>query len=243
MRIAICDDCLKEATKIYEYTQDFFRTFPTYLSNQTSLQDSLILDTFSNMPDLLAEDTPYDLYLLDVMMPSMSGIEGAKRLRQLQENATIIFITSSLEAAIDGYKVQAAGFLLKPLDYTSFCDTLTQVLSQMSPKEDVLSILYDRVPLKLSLSQVIAFENRLHQVYIYLVDGRVLSIHQSLSNLAKQLSGYSYFLRCHQSYMINLYFAKNLVDTTFEMENGLIVPISRAYFKEAKTAYYRHMLA
>ena len=120
LKIAICDDTVEECREVEACAARFF--------GDRRLKARI--DTYKDMPELLAADEEYDLYLLDVLMPGMTGIEGAGALQKKVERPVVVFITSSLESAVDGYSVNAAGFVLKPVEPERLEATLERVLRQ-----------------------------------------------------------------------------------------------------------------
>ena len=233
LRIAICDDSREDRKRILDFVRDYYKKHD---------MDAQI-DDFETAGTLLSAEETYDIYLLDVIMPDMTGIEAAKRLVKKKEAPVIIFITSSLESAVDGYRVNASGFVLKPLAEKDFEETLKRVMEQnFKSREAAISIVHNRVPMELKLSRILYFENRLHRVYIVLKNGEVLSIHQKLNELQEELQSQSAFLRCHQSYIVNLNHVETLEATGFVMTNGDMVPVSRNFYKECKYVYYHFQL-
>ncbi len=233
LKIAVCDDTPEECRVVEEYTREFFG----------EKEIEIRIDAYASMDRLIASGEEYELYLLDVLMPGMTGIQGADCLRSRNPHPVIVFITSSLEAAVDGYRVNASGFLLKPVSKEDFRETMERVTAQkLGLHKAVLPVIHDRVPLRLQLDKVVFFENRLHRVFVTLSDGRVLSIGQKLSWIQQELEENEAFLRCHQSYIVNLQYVAEMEDSCFRMNGGAIVPVSRNCYKQSKHAYYRHCL-
>lgn len=110
LRIALCDD---EADKLREtaaLVQRYFQARPS-VSGQ--------VETFPGGGELLArmqESRGFDIYILDILMPGLSGIDAARKLRQLGDGGEIIYITNSNDFAADSYEVRAFSYLLKPVD-------------------------------------------------------------------------------------------------------------------------------
>ena len=233
LKIAICDDTVEECREVEACAARFF--------GDRRLKARI--DTYKDMPELLAADEEYDLYLLDVLMPGMTGIEGAGALQKKVERPVVVFITSSLESAVDGYSVNAAGFVLKPVEAERLEATLERVLRQyLGERRAVLTVTHNRVPVQLKLEKVVYFENRLHRVYVALDDGELLTISHKLSELQEELEGFSQFLRCHQSYIVNLDHVEALEESCFQVAGGQVVPVSRNFYKQSKYAYYHHRL-
>ena len=115
-------------------------------------------------------------------------------------------------------------------------------LQKLSQPDACLSVVVNRVPVDLPLNRISHFENRLHKVYATLTDGSVIPLSQKLSAILESVSEQEIFLRCHQSYIVNLAHVHTLEDSSFQMEDGTSIPISRAFYKEAKNAYYHYRL-
>ena len=95
--VAICDDTEQERIQAAEYAGRFF--------DREGLE--VHIDTYAAGRELLESGRAYDLYLLDVLMPGMSGIDTAEALagEDGQGHPVVVFITSSLESAVEGYRV------------------------------------------------------------------------------------------------------------------------------------------
>lgn len=234
LKIAICDDVAMECRQVKMFAEAFFKSYSLAVQ----------IDTYDSMVTLLESGVSYDLYFLDVLMPELTGIDGAEQLLHREGAPVIVFITSMLESAVDGYRVNASGFLLKPMQKEAFNETMERVMRQKLVSHDAtLSIVYDHVPMKLPLAQIVLLENQLHRVHIRLTDGNRYTVSQKLSELQEKLAPYAGFLRCHQSYIVNLDYVKEMEDACFLMHDGQRVPVSRAYYKPCKSAYYHYRLS
>lgn len=115
--IAICDD---EQKLIDELRQNLNMLFES---------TAVKISTFLSAGDLIGEvmeNGSFDIYILDVIMPKLNGIELGMKLRQMGDNNVIIYITSAAEYAVMSYDVDAFFYLLKPVD----SDKLTHVLNR-----------------------------------------------------------------------------------------------------------------
>lgn len=121
MHIALCDDSRAELSRL------------TFLLEEYRLKrdGSLTYDIFTNATDLL-ETIPvhhFDLLLLDILMPGITGMDAAREIRQTNSTIPIIFLTSSSEYAVESYRVNAADYLLKPLDADKLFPVLDKLLA------------------------------------------------------------------------------------------------------------------
>ena len=105
-KIALCDDDSRFVNKISCLIQSILH----------SENDSPVITTYVNPVALtaaVADGERYDLFILDVQMPGMDGFEVAKSIRENQPNAILLFLSSHLDYAMEGYKVRALRYVSK----------------------------------------------------------------------------------------------------------------------------------
>jgi DNA-binding LytR/AlgR family response regulator len=108
LRIAVCDDDPLELQKIKGYVD----AYPPIKKED----GGIVVGTFCSGSELLADIRAgggYDLLILDIVMPGLSGIDLAARIREQDNACRIVFLTSSADFALDSYKVKAYYYLLK----------------------------------------------------------------------------------------------------------------------------------
>jgi DNA-binding LytR/AlgR family response regulator len=92
--------------------------------------------TFSDGREILARFRPvYDIVLLDIQMEHVDGMTTAKRIREVDKDVVLVFITNSPQYAIVGYQVAALSYLLKPVPYFAFSEELARCLDQVRKRE------------------------------------------------------------------------------------------------------------
>ncbi len=149
-----------------------------------------------------------DLVFLDIRMPQLSGLEFA---RLIPPTTRIVFTTAYADYAIDGYKVNAAGYLLKPVSYEQFLGEIERIM-RLNPRP-AISAAPDNEPIivksEYKLRQInkndILFIEGLKDYVKFYVDNEPRAIVSllNLKNLEKTLAG-SPFMRVHRSYIVNL---------------------------------------
>lgn len=130
MRIAIVDDDEQQRVLLKGYVERFF----------SELNQSFTLVCFASSVDFASDYTvSFDIILLDIDMPHMNGIEAAKKIRQVDSSAVILFITNMAQCAIYGYEVNALDFMLKPVGYFNLSVKLARAIKQV-PKRKSISL-------------------------------------------------------------------------------------------------------
>ena len=123
LRVAICDDM-----------QDFLARANSLVSAWKEDNDDVVVDLFSDGDSLIDAHVknPFDIILLDIVMPLMNGIDTAAQIRKSDKSVKLVFLTSSPEFAIESYSVHANGYLLKPIDKDKLYACLDELYTDIS---------------------------------------------------------------------------------------------------------------
>ena len=161
---------------------------------------------------VLEEQKDIDLFFLDIQMPDLTGLEFSKLLPQ---NSRVIFTTAFDQYAIDGYKVNALDYLLKPFDYNEFLNASTKArnyfesqqsvsVSKPEKKQEFFFVKSEYKQIKINFSEILYIEGLKDYVKIYLKDNPkpILTL-MSLKKLEEELPSEN-FMRIHRSYIIAL---------------------------------------
>ena len=128
LRIAVCDDQPKELEIISEYLTEYLDIH----SMEAEIKE------FSHPDALLIaiETENFHLYILDIVMPMVSGLELGKEIRRLDREAQIIYATTEPQYALQAYAASPINYLIKPIEKQSLFDTLTLAISKADIKEE-----------------------------------------------------------------------------------------------------------
>ncbi len=161
---------------------------------------------------VLEEKKDIDLFFLDIQMPDLTGLEFSKLLPQ---NSRVIFTTAFDQYAIDGYKVNALDYLLKPFDYNEFLNASTKARNyfesqqtvsvlKSEKKQEFFFVKSEYKQIKINFSEILYIEGLKDYVKIYLKDNPkpILTL-MSLKKLEEELPS-AQFMRIHRSYIIAL---------------------------------------
>ena len=168
MKIAICDDELCYRKQFLSYLDEYMLKNP---NNQ--LEYSL----FSNAQQLLDStllSKNFDVYLLDVIMPGMNGIELGLKLREKKLDRKIIYLTSSAEYAVDSYKVKAFQYLLKPVKKEELFTVLDDLFSaKKKKKNNILIIKTKENSVKVNISDILYVESGKRKLLYHMKNGQI----------------------------------------------------------------------
>lgn len=152
---------------------------------------------------------PVDLIFLDIQMPELTGLELS---RMLGEQVKVIFTTAFEQYALEGFRVDALDYLLKPISYPEFLKAANKALNWFvhntaaaeKEEEACIFVKSDYKLLKVELNKICYVEGLKDYVKIYLDDAPhpIVSL-VSMKSLEEMLPSRS-FLRVHRSYIVNL---------------------------------------
>lgn len=233
-KIGICDD-----------NRIILRQLEGYLTRlQGEIEEEIVPSYFTSGEEVLsdlAEDT--DILILDIAMGGINGIETAKRLRAKGVRVPIIFVTSMVEYALDGYAVHAFGFIQKPATYADFAGVIKDALRSVKEKPEKKShtILVNTAEgvCVIDSDEILYAEVYQHETSIVFVGKRV-NANIQLSTVEPMLVPYGFF-RCHRAYLVSFSKIVFIGKDTLTMKNGDRIPLSKHRRKQFLDAYTRHM--
>lgn len=223
MRIAVCDDCKEDALSLKNLLNG--HKVETYV------------DSYSLLWDMEKKGVLFDLYFLDIFMgESINGIELARKIKEMQEDALICFVSTSDGFYREAYDLYALQYLIKPVQEDALGKLMKKAERDFNKnKEQKLSFTSRGQIRSIPYKKILYIGSREHTVYIYCTDGKVQKYKGKLNELEGKLYG-NIFLRCHQSYIVNIYHVDSLCGSDL-MISGSCVPVSRRYYAEVKRRY------
>ena len=223
MQIAVCDDCMEDVLSLKKFLEGH--------------EVSVYSDADSLLADIDNKRIQYDLYLLDIYMEeSMNGLELARRLRKVQEEALICFIFTSDDFYREAYDLYAVQYLIKPVKEESLKNLLRKVqkiLDREGEKKLIYSWWgkYGLIP----YGKIRYISSRGHTLYIDCTDGKIQESTGKLNDLEHQVCD-DILIRCHQSFIVNMYHVEGLSGTNLIVA-GEQIPVSRRYYDKVKKRY------
>jgi len=175
-----------------------------------------------------------DILFVDIHLPKLSGIDFVK---SLQKNYHIIFTTAYHQYAVDGFTLNAADYLLKPIAFPRFLQAVNKVFAKYAATQQPVStpvaadepymfFNVDRKQMRIHLNEVCYFESLKDYIRIHTQQGKVLVRYQ-IGTLEQELAAFP-FLRVHKSYLVNSRMITAFGATHVELMS-LTLPIGRSF--------------
>lgn len=198
------------------------------------------------------EKESVDAIFTDINMPDLSGLDFT---HLLSGNPIIVFTTAYMQYAIDGYKVNAIDYLLKPFGQPEFMQAAMKVKKQYelihhttvepcetdnadttgpaSIKGNILFVKVDYRIVRISVSDITYIESQSEYLKIHIKDSSPLMVLMRMKNIAELLP-HDTFVRIHRSYIVNMSHVKEIVRLRVYMESDINLPIGDLYKDEVQ---------
>lgn len=225
LKIAVCDD---ENIMISRLKNELLHLRPNYM-----------IDAYSSGGSLLDAKYAYDIIFLDIEMPGLDGMETAKRLRALNKNAHIIFLTSHTEYMPEAFKVRAFRFLGKPLCAKELKEAVGEIEKEML--DEYISVTDEkRDSVTIRYKDIFCFEAYGDGTYIYTTRG-VIDTKNTLKYWC-DIVGQEHFCQVHKSYVVPFRHVGVISNNNVTID-GLdkTIPIARRRLKDFKELYVRYL--
>ena len=218
-KIAICDD----ADADRRYVSDMVKSWAAHDGH------TVHTDTFSSAESFLfhyAEESDYDILLLDIEMGAMDGVTMAKQLRKENDTVQIIFITGYSDYISEGYEVAALHYLVKPVKKEKLFSVLDCAAEKLMRNERVLNFEVGGEMVRVPIYQIRYAEVFGNYVTVHAASD--IHIKMTLGEIEKQLD--DRFYRVGRSAVVNLTQISRVTRTEIVLADGTAIPLPRGAY-------------
>lgn len=202
IKIAIVEDDINEQKRIEDYL----------LRLEKEIDTKIVMKIFSNGEKFLFDFAygAYDLIFMDIELSSkINGVEVCKELRKIDEQVSLIFMTSLVQFALEGYKVNAIDYIVKPVDYENFNKHVRHVIEDLSNKNlDKIIITSEGTKVVQLIKDIYYVEVTNHQLNFHTSKGEIKS-YGSLKDVKETLLNHGFSL-CNSCFLVNLDYVERI---------------------------------
>lgn len=238
LRIAIVDDdkaCLDLASEMLtRYIYESAAPDVTFNCFRTPFD---LLDAVEN-------GTDFDVFLLDILMPGMTGIDVARNLRKMGVGVPIIFLTVERDYALDAFSVGAMQYLVKGCNYQELKAAMDRAIKIVCGQRRRRIVFNTREGYRHIFCRSIVYTvaNRNYQ-HIIMDDGETLEVRMSHKVLAEKLVRSPNFISVGSSYVVNMFYITKLTSDSITMMDSFQLQVPQRQSVATVVAYRRFISA
>lgn len=227
-KIAIVEDDDKDAKVLTDFLDCY------------SKENNIPLDVsrFKNADSFLFDyQKKYDIIFMDIMMPGTNGMESARKLREVDNDTILIFVTTVARMAIHGYEVGALDFVLKPLEYPSFSLKLSRAFSKIKKTNSKVISLKTTDGLQTINEADILYVEVCNHILIYHLLDKDIEMYGSLKRAQEELSSRDFF-KTNNCFLVNMNYVTRIDGYELTLNDKINLAISHPKRSEFVKAYH-----
>lgn len=227
MKIAVCEDNVKERDRLCKQLMRALK--------QQEVEAGI--DVFETAEELLmaADKTFYSMFFLDILLPGISGMDAALKLRREGNYSPIIFTTITKDFLAQSYSVWAVHYLVKPIAEKEVDEALGRALKVLEGTERKLEITVSRHAEYIPYSDIYFIKGSSRNCDIVTRTG-IYNPYASIQGLLEELND-SRFFCCHRSYIVNLDHVLAVQRGKIAMRTDELLPIRRGGTEKTRIAW------
>ncbi|MCL2486407.1 MAG: LytTR family DNA-binding domain-containing protein, partial [Oscillospiraceae bacterium] len=158
---------------------------------------------FSDGDEILQDyKAEYDVIFLDIQMKRLDGMEAARRIREIDEDVILIFVTNMANYAIRGYSVDAMDFVVKPVTYFAFSEQLKKAAGYLEKRKTHHVFIHTNDgKVRLNTNRIYYIESFNHRLILHTQSGDYTT-GETMNAMEKMLAPHNFY-RCNNCYLIN----------------------------------------
>ena len=240
IQIAICDDMPVHISHILILIENYKKKRPGIKLKTNSFNCG------AKLLESLNDGKYFDIYMLDILMPDLDGIKLAQQIRSLDIDLPVIFLTQSENYALDAFGVSAVQYLLKPVDTHALYSILDKIIATQSQNlgDNFLTVTCPGRMVSLAYSSITVIEYSGRSLHYYLNTGEIIeskTIRTSFGVAVSDLLTDKRFFSVHQSFVINLWYVREVRSRSILMSNGMDIPVPKLKYTAVKKAYLDYL--
>ena len=219
LRIAICDDSAEAVERIE-------RQFDNISATQLKYDYDIFYDPQSLLTYQKENSITYNLYILDIEMKTMNGIDLANQIRQYNQKALIIFLTSHSRYVFDVFDVITFDFVVKPITLEKLVSILKKACNYLDMTKKIFSFSYKKSHFSIYCDEIIYFEKSRRGLFI-ITNSEKYYCNMTVSEVWEQLDN-NFFAHIHSSYIINLAFITEISSDEVILKNSIHLRVAKS---------------
>ena len=232
LKIALCDDNRTTIKRYAELISQIAEKHQIKIELSYFYSGESLLFHCSEVPEHI------DIIYLDIMMGKTDGMETARKLRDCDCKAQIVFLTSYEDYVYEAFDVNALQYLLKENTSPEKFELVFLKAAELASKKEneLFTFEFDGKTSAIPVHQISYFEIWQRIVTVHYSDGKTAKFYDSMEHIENKLSGKD-FVRSHRSYLVHLPYIVTFKQQSIQLKTGETVPVGVTYVQSLKRAF------
>ncbi len=228
MLVAVCDNCHEDRRKVRELIEKYARERERHIEVEEYSSGAALCSDMCRVKR-------YAIIFIDINMEQSDGLEAARRINDIYPGIPIVLVAALLCYALEGYRVNAARFLVKDdLDVT-LPECLEELLDRLQRKNQKMFFPFVEGNLELEIQKIIYIETDRHKNIFHTAEADY-GLYRKLDEIEAELAPYG-FLRVHQSFLVNMRYVEKISSYLMRLTNGKEISVPKARYSNVKKEY------
>ena len=233
MNIAIIDDENRESDALAEHIREY----------ATSNGNKAVIDTFGSAEEFLKQYEPfmYTVIFMDIYMKGMNGVSAGEQIREKDVEATLVFVTSSMDHMQDALMLHAYDYVEKPVQKERVFKLMDDIMRRRTDISSGLDFVSDRQEHHLAFCNIVSLCANGHNVEIVDKEGNHYQPYVTFSSLEKPLSADKRFLPINRGVIVNMDCITGFSEGLCKMSSGESFPAKQKKVKLLEQIWQNYM--
>lgn len=229
--IAICDDEYAVASGIENLLDLLSRKY------QIAIEVDVFYDGATLTDYIKRENKRYDIIYIDIEMKIENGVDAAKKIRRMDKNVMLIYVTNYESFAKEVFEVSAYRFITKPVSNAIFEKYFLDAVKEINTAPHFFQFQYNKIRYKEEISNILYFQSDKRITYIHMRTG-IRKCYEKLNAIEEKLEENAvFFFRIHQSFLVNPKYIEIYMYDRMQLQNGTTLSVSENRRKRISELY------
>lgn len=220
MKIAVCDDMLEQRRILKDYLRRLEKEEHLEFDVCEFTSGEALLEYMKS-----GKHTPPDCLFLDIYMHEFDGIATMRELRAMGYDGSVVFCTTSIDHAVESYKLKADGYLVKPFNYEDFIEAIWRCRSRFEKSRKCLRFVSERLEYVIPFNDVVYIETEQRYCVVHTKKESVRT-YKKISEFEAEVAVEPSFIKIGRCYLVNMNAISKLEPEKLILSNGseIILP-------------------